>query len=104
MTATGEGGPVQVHPLPTYRQSATPMDRHQQAMSIKDNAIISCKGIGADTLTPDQRYLFGTSVQTYCSHVHSVTITALATDNVAVTARTCRSKALKRLVSSYPWR
>ena len=36
--------------------------------------------------------------------VHPIAITASASDNMVMTARTCRSAVLKRLVSSYPWR
>ena len=36
--------------------------------------------------------------------VHPIAITASATDNMVMTARTCRSAVLKRLVSSYQWR
>ena len=47
----------------------TPPDGRQQSASFKDNAIIPYEGIGADALTPGQRYLLLTLIQTYTSHL-----------------------------------
>jgi hypothetical protein len=44
------------------------------------------------------------STPTVVGPVHPIAITASATDNMVMTARTYRSAVLKRLVSSYPWR
>jgi len=47
----------------------TPPDGRQQSVSFKDNAIIPYEGIRADALTPGQRYLLLTLIQTYTSHM-----------------------------------
>jgi Protein of unknown function (DUF3500) len=47
----------------------TPPDGCQQSVSFKDNVVIPYEGIRADALTPGQRYLLLTLIQTYTSHL-----------------------------------
>jgi hypothetical protein len=47
----------------------TPPDGRQQSVSFKDNVVIPYEGIRADTLTPGQRYLLLTLIQTYTGHL-----------------------------------
>jgi hypothetical protein len=47
----------------------TQQDGRQQAVSFKDNAVIPYEGIRAEALTPGQRYLLLTLIQTYTSHL-----------------------------------